>query len=49
MEQETIKLLIANIPAMICFIGATYLIAKNYKDDWGWLLFVGLLVAHSPC
>lgn len=37
----------ANVPAMICFVGASFVAAAGH-DGWGWLIFVGLLCCTSP-
>lgn len=38
-------LLLANIPATVCFITAGVL-AYHGSEGWGWFLLVGLMVAH---
>ena len=40
------KILVANIPSIICLSGTVYLLATN-GQHWGWLLFAGVIMSVS--
>jgi len=43
--NQSLLLLLSNLPALACVIGAAVL-AINQVAGWGWFLFVGLLMTN---
>jgi hypothetical protein len=35
-------------PSLLCFTLATYLIAHNLNEGWGWLMVIGVLALEVP-
>lgn len=41
--KSPLMMFFANLPSVVCFGAAGYLLAIGREVGWGWLLFVGLL------
>jgi hypothetical protein len=35
-------------PSLLCFSLATYLIAHNFHEGWGWLMVIGVISLEVP-
>jgi hypothetical protein len=44
--RESIAILIANIPSILCIVAAVYMAIQGIKG-WGWLIFVALIFGHT--
>lgn len=40
------RLILANVPSVICLVGAIVMMFHQV-DGWGWLLVVALLLSHT--
>lgn len=45
--SEGMELIKANVPSMVCVVGAVVLLALGIDQGWGWLIFLAFCLGHG--